>query len=83
MICPVHHGNFSEIFPTTVCRGLSYDICWCCPLFRFPPFALLHPLLRLQESREVPVTLRKACCLCVRLKRACDGKSPCHLCIRR
>ena len=30
-----------------------------------------------------PMMLRKSCDLCVRLKRACDGKNPCHLCLRR
>ncbi|CAN0525870.1 unnamed protein product, partial [Laminaria digitata] len=35
----------------------------------------------LQDSGTVE--LRKSCDYCVRLKRACDGKNPCSLCLRR
>lgn len=34
-------------------------------------------------AQDGNVVLRKSCDLCVRLKRACDGESPCQLCLRR
>ncbi|CAN0089168.1 unnamed protein product, partial [Scytosiphon promiscuus] len=35
-----------------------------------------------QDQQQEPV-LRKSCDYCARMKRACDGGSPCSLCCRR
>lgn len=44
---------------------------------------LLPATLRLPETApDTSRTLRKSCDSCVRLKRACNGESPCRLCAR-
>ena len=47
-----------------------------------PPLPTSTPPPPSQDSGGT-VELRKSCDYCVRLKRACDGKNPCSLCLRR
>ncbi|CAM9378518.1 unnamed protein product, partial [Choristocarpus tenellus] len=35
------------------------------------------------KSKIEPPRLRKSCDYCVRMKRACDGKTPCEMCTKR